>query len=105
MEIQRQLLAEAERAKAQQQQQAAANAARRRVPPPPQPKELEYIVLDPDSDEEREIQRVLQQTWGGDTGAGHCGDPGAGPSKVRRDDDDGGGDYSQTIAASLGIDY
>ena len=93
LEIQRQILAEVERAKAQQQQ-AAANAARRRVPPPPQPKEVDYIVLDPYSDDEREFQRALQQTrWGGDTGAGpsmHCGDLGTGTSKVHRDDWMGG---------------
>ena len=103
LELQRQLLAEAERARAEREAQEAANAARRRVPPPPQPKEVPYIVLDPDTDEDEEYARALELSrWGGDAGAGPSTrhDAGEGPSS---DDDGGGDDYSQAIAASLGL--
>ena len=106
VELQRRLLAEAERAKAQRLQEAAANAARRRIPPPPQPKPIDFVVIDPDSEEEAEYQRALAVSRWGDAGVGPS-DPGAGPSNTRRDhdgsDDDDGGDYSQAIAASLGL--
>ena len=76
------------------------NSHGRRVPPPPVAKEVEYHILDPDSEEEEDddepLQRTLRQSrWWGD-------DAGAGPSD-RRHDDDGAGDYSQAIAASLGF--
>ena len=105
LELQRRLLAEAERAKAQRLQEAAANAARRRIPPPPQPKPIDFVIIDPDSEEDAEYQRALAASRGGDAGAGPS-DPGAGPSNTRRDDDgsdDDDVDYSQAIAASLGL--
>ena len=114
LERQRRILADLERRRAEAAAAEAAAAAatpadarratrRARIPPPPEPRPYVFIKLDAsdsDDDDEAAFRRtLLASKWNLD-------DAEAGPSKppgAPGSDDDDGGDYSQAIYNSLGI--